>query len=269
VSRVLGVHGIWKYSYFNNNGRSIDLATKAISADWATWLASDAVDLRVAYYAHLLHRGTPQGGIEDGPESLTPSAQDMLIDWADQLMAEPVLAQGGRTARARDAANWISRRYGTLTRRVVLAFCREVDTYLTDPVRRASVRGTVAAALARHRASVVVAHSMGSVVAYEMLWEYPEHPVDLLITVGSPLALPTVVFDRLVPSPAGGQGSRPPGVARWINVADIGDMVAIPRGGVGRQFSGVERDLDVVIDPKVFHSIRYYLSCPEVRTLIT
>lgn len=269
MTRVLGVHGIWKYHYFADNGYSADLAAKAISADWTTWLAAGGVDLRVAYHAHLLHRGAPQGGAEDDPESLTPSAQAMLVDWVEQLVAEPALAQGQRTAWVRQAADWISRHHGTTTRRFVLAFCREVDTYLTDPVRRASVRDTVAATLAQHRSAIVVAHSLGSVVAYETLWAYPELPVDLLITVGSPLALPNAVFERLAPPPLGGQGHRPPGVARWVNVADIGDIVAIPRGGVSRRFSGVEQDLDVRIDRNSFHSIRSYLGSPELRRLIT
>ncbi|HEX9335900.1 MAG TPA: hypothetical protein VF892_08430, partial [Pseudonocardiaceae bacterium] len=151
MTRVLGVHGIWKYRYFAGNGWSPDAAAEAISVDWSTWLASSAVDLRVAYYAHLLHPATPHGGAEDDPETLTPTAQAMLIDWVEQLIDEPVLAHGARTAWARQAADWVSQHFGVATRRFVLAFCREVDTYLSDPARRATVRDTVAAAVEGHR----------------------------------------------------------------------------------------------------------------------
>ncbi|GLZ38743.1 hypothetical protein Acsp05_23670 [Actinokineospora sp. NBRC 105648] len=42
-----------------------------------------------------------------------------------------------------------------------------------------------------HQPDVVIAHSLGSVVAYEALWNSGA-TVDLLITLGSPLALPNV-----------------------------------------------------------------------------
>src|SRR6516225_8981118 len=46
----------------------------------------------------------------------------------------------------------------------------------------------------RHR------HSLGSVVAYEATQEL-EHPLPLLITLGSPLGLNTIVYQRLRPQP--------------------------------------------------------------------
>jgi hypothetical protein len=78
---------------------------------------------------------------------------------------------------------------------------------------------TVADTIAARGARVVLAHSLGSVVAYETLWARPDLEVELLITLGSPLAPPDVVFDRLDPAPRNGKGRRPPGVRRWINVA--------------------------------------------------
>jgi hypothetical protein len=47
------------------------------------------------------------------------------------------------------------------------------------------------------------------------------------VTVGSPLGLRSVIFDRLDPAPVDGSGVWPAGVRRWTNIADPGDVVAL------------------------------------------
>ena len=48
---------------------------------------------------------------------------------------------------------------------------------------------------------MLVGHSLGSVVAYEALCANPEWPVRMLVTLGSPLGIPNLIFDRLEPAP--------------------------------------------------------------------
>lgn len=78
---------------------------------------------------------------------------------------------------------------------------------------------------------MVVGHSLGSVVAYEVLCALrPERPPLTLVTLGSPLGLAGLVFDRLQPAPQqDGTGIWPAPVKHWTNVADSGDMVALVR----------------------------------------
>jgi hypothetical protein len=220
----------------------------------------------VAYYAHLLHRGTAQGG--DDPAYLDDEAQDLLVAWVDQL-APAGVPQGPRTARARAAGDWLSRHLGDRVLGYALTFVREVNTYLRDDGRRQRVRDAVAEAIAEQRPRIVIAHSLGSVVAYETLWEHPELSADLLLTLGSPLAMPRVIFDRLDPPPSGDRGQRPPGVAAWVNLADVGDIVAIPRDGLSPHFDGVTRDNPaIVIDDHAFHTIDRYLAARETAEVI-
>lgn len=80
--------------------------------------------------------------------------------------------------------------------------------------------------------------------------------------------MPGVVFPRLRPEIVANRGARPPGVARWVNLADVGDIVAIPRGGLVPHFDGVEYDADVVIGEWDFHTAKNYLACPDLRHLI-
>lgn len=73
--------------------------------------------------------------------------------------------------------------------------------------------------------AVVVAHSLGSVVAWEALHE-ADTPVPLFVTLGSPLATRSVVWPHLRPPPP----STPECVGRWLNFWDRDDfVVARPR----------------------------------------
>jgi hypothetical protein len=101
--------------------------------------------------------------------------------------------------------------------------------YVLDP----EVRARVHERLERHLTAdtkVVIAHSLGTVIAYQVLCTRPDLQVDL-ITLGSPLGDPNMVFPLLQPPPVDGQGVWPAGVARWTNVAAEGDLAtaACPR----------------------------------------
>lgn len=68
--------------------------------------------------------------------------------------------------------------------------------------------------------SIVIAHSLGSVVGWETLHEH-QGEVPLLVTLGSPLAMRSVVLPRLAPQPP----ATPPSVHKWINLWDRDDII--------------------------------------------
>lgn len=70
--------------------------------------------------------------------------------------------------------------------------------------------------------AVVVAHSLGTVVALEALHEH-QSVTPLLVTLGSPLSMRTVVRPRLVPQPP----RTPDRVERWLNFWDKDDIIAV------------------------------------------
>lgn len=98
----------------------------------------------------------------------------------------------------------------------------QMGRYLDDDARRAAVLHRAAHAILRApRPRVVVAHSLGSVVAWDLLAD-PRIDVDLLITLGSPLAHPVIQasawafpYDR---------------VGAWLNVVHLLDPVPAGRG---------------------------------------
>ena len=253
--RVLGVHGIGTYRYFRQTGSPGDAAV-ALATDWFGHLGTamppgSSVDLCVAYYGHHVY-----SGFEEDPALLQPGERAVLAGWVAQF--GPELDPAG-------AAEWLGRSYGPGTRLFGLAFARELHTYLNDPERREATRTAVAKAIAMHRADVIVAHSLGSVVAYETLWAHQDHDVNLLVTLGSPLAMPRVVLDRLQPR---GEAARPPRVARWVNLADVSDIVALPTSGLGARFAGVERDIPITAGMWEFQTPGAYLRSTDVTRVI-
>jgi hypothetical protein len=256
---VLGVHGVRNYQ----PGRTPDSASAVIAHWWSSALherVPAGFDLGVAYYAHRLRLGGAQGD-----DALSDAARRDLLRWAELAAPEVPGAQGEPTALVRRAASRVARRYGLdqeLTRAFVVRFFSEVNTYFTDPGRRARVIDDVAARITEFGPRVIIAHSLGSVATYEALWSRPHPDIDLLLTMGSPLAMPDIVFDRLAPHD--GPRRVPPGVHRWINVTDPGDLVAIPVGGIGASFAGVTADLTDAIHAFKFHRVSEYLGSRTV-----
>jgi hypothetical protein len=114
-----------------------------------------------------------------------------------------------------------------ITRRLVRAFLRDVRDFFYDDTRRAEMRESV---LERLRPGggpfVVVAHSQGSMIAYDVLssLDATKFHVPLFVTIGSPLGVQEVKDNirRIT-----GKFAVPACVGTWLNVADRMDPVAL------------------------------------------
>ena len=89
------------------------------------------------------------------------------------------------------------------------------------------------AAAAAHRPVLLLTHSMGSVIAWDALWEISRHeqrdvPVDLWITMGSPLG-GNFLQRRLKGLKHSGEDRYPNNVRRWVNIAAVGELTALDR----------------------------------------
>ena len=245
-------------------------AAERLSTTWTEALGSAVgpVDLRVAYYAHHLHSETAQS-IAD-IDALDDETAELVLAWGLALGAPEELVQGPATVPLRHLADWVARRYGLKSRVVrwfVATFFREVAAYLREPggATRMAARSVVADLIYSHRPDVVIAHSLGTVVTYEALSASHDFDVGLLVTIGSPLGMPDVVYDRLQPAPV--ELARPACVRRWVNIADIGDVVAIPRR-LGGLFS-TDADHEEAIGLFEFHRVRKYLASPRLQQLLS
>ena len=116
--------------------------------------------------------------------------------------------------------------FAGVAQRAFIGNLKQVSQFLADrPVKDRILDRVHEEAASGSR--VLIGHSLGSVVAYEYLCRYRPASVELLVTVGSPLGIPRLVFDRLTPAPCDGAGAWPGTVARWCNVADANDIVAL------------------------------------------
>lgn len=82
------------------------------------------------------------------------------------------------------------------------------------------------------RAILVIAHSLGSVIAWDVLWILSrQHRADLrvdLLTLGSPLGL-NFMRHRLHGAHARGAERYPDNIRHWRNLSAIGEMTALDR----------------------------------------
>lgn len=146
---------------------------------------------------------------------------------------------------------------------------RDVYDYLHDVggLRERTMGRVLAPILANQsKRVIVIAHSLGSIVTYDVLNTHPSLRVDLLVTIGSPLGIDKAVRPRLLADPAGKRGV-PLGVQAWINAADTDDIVALDEtlaDDFGRGRPSLITDV-VVKNPKASpHSGTGYISQKKV-----
>ena len=97
---------------------------------------------------------------------------------------------------------------------------------------------------------LLIGHSMGSVVAYDILWqlshiENSPCAVDLFLTIGSPLGMHYVQKRLLGGEP--GNRTFPQGISRWENVSATGDLISVDKT--------VRNDFSEMIDDSLIESI--------------
>jgi pimeloyl-ACP methyl ester carboxylesterase len=155
-----------------------------------------------------------------------------------------------------------SRFFKAVSDSLLIADLKQVRRYFEEPDLRHAVRDRVTELLDSDT-QVVIGHSMGSIVAYEALAHDP-HPtwrIGAFVTLGSPLGIRHVTFDRLTPAPCEGRGVWPKPVQRWHNIADAGDIVALVRD-LRTRFGPNVRD-HRVHNGVTMHDMKAYLTAIE------
>ena len=112
----------------------------------------------------------------------------------------------------------------------------EALRYLTDRRGVATkIRGQVIAALReaweREQTVMLIGHSLGSVIAYDTLWQLSQEErvqdkVDVFVTMGSPLAT-RFIRNHLLGAKHLGKARYPHNIRRWVNFSSRGEMTAI------------------------------------------
>ncbi len=106
---------------------------------------------------------------------------------------------------------------------------KDLKEYYDSPDKRKLMRARLNELLKQHseKRIVLIAHSMGSIIAYDALREVDNaemQNIEHFITIGSPLGLPLVT--QKIRKEFNGK-KTPEKVVRWTNIADPTDKVAI------------------------------------------
>jgi hypothetical protein len=233
-------------------------------------------DLRVSFFGNLFR---PRGamGAEFPPFTAAELTSDaevaLLTEFYDQAVAlEPELgpptgALGPIRVGVEVMAERLlrSRTFARLAERAFVGNLKQVTQFLGQPKTKDNVLARVAEEI-DDGTRILIGHSLGSVVAYEYLCRYQPPGIELLVTLGSPLGIRNVIFDRLTPTPGAGGGAWPGAVKRWVNVADPDDAVAL-RKQLADLFPpppGVDPVLDELVDNgDTPHAIGPYLNAAQ------
>jgi len=108
------------------------------------------------------------------------------------------------------------------------------------------------------RPVLLIAHSMGSVIAWDSLWQMSHNEsdrvrIDTLLTMGSPLGQ-RFVQRRLQGFREEGDERYPFGIDRWVNLAAVGDLTAVDSELADDYGAMVERGLVNTIDDREIHN---------------
>jgi hypothetical protein len=158
--------------------------------------------LSIAFYGDVFRHEPSDGAMTDDELRAVAQASG-LAEMAQHLLGP-------------DAATVLAEVIGEdMLRRTV----DQVGRYFANPDVRDEVRARVCAAIGADT-SVVIAHSLGSIVAYDCLRAHPDLPVRTFVTIGSPLGNHGLVASKLDVEPG-----WPAGIERWVNVTAPTDQV--------------------------------------------
>ncbi len=247
------------------------------------YAAIDAADVFFPYYGDRLAEAlrtqetvaTTFEAVADDPAAaaapVSDSARELyarLLDQAAQRAGMPApegpaaeegLGVTGVVRLTRRPLDWLARHSG-LDRLLIASAFRDVALYLDDRRIREDVLACVRETVPVAGGVVLVAHSLGTVVAMDLLASRADDTG--LITVGSPLGLDTV-YERLLT----GGPHRPRSVSSWFNAWAPADAVAIGCP-LRDQWTGVTGEASVDNTRDLAHNIDEYLAHPEVAGAI-
>jgi len=215
---------------------------------------------------HVVGRGEP--GVVPSP---TEEAMIREFAEANGVTDAEVRARLGGEVVARGPANWewvqaigrVLEERVPLFRTIGVSLVVQVDAYLNRPHITQAVDEIVEPFLSPGP-TVVVSHSLGTIVSYRLLRKADTGKVPLFVTLGSPLGI-NAVKDRIRPPKL----AQPGEVGHWLNGVDDRDFVALYAKLDNRTFCAGIENIDTIHNRhEDAHSIIDYLADERVARAI-
>ena len=229
-------------------------------------------DVVLPYYGDDLFKLTNEASrkaftalLERGAGASAPDAQEQTF--TQEIVFEVAASQGitpeqiaeemNKPVVERDVQNWpavlaalrLLNRIPRISQSVIELVTRDVWYYLTRNGIRLVIDKKVEQAIPEEEPCVIVAHSLGTLIAYNLLMSRKRSNIRALLTIGSPLGIESI-FNKL---PTNNQPRVAPlGVPMWFNARDALDTVALYEINAGNyrgdpvvsNYSGVKNKSD-------------------------
>ncbi len=198
------------------------------------------VPLRMVYWADILYPNpqNPRSRNTEDPlfiaEPYVPAASSPpspRFSWKGRLF-RVLNAEINILSQTRN----LKKRLDQLTDFIIHRYFADLERYYADDgIAAEAIRERLRRTLRRHRRRpiLLIAHSMGSIIAAEVLESFADSiKVDTLITIGSPLGIPAVksriLENQKSSTPDLKKPRTPAGIRRaWYNLADPEDPVSL------------------------------------------
>ena len=240
VKRLLFVHGRGQAGQNPDTLKEKWKATLTSGADLIGRTLPTDLDIAFPFYGDVLDEymrrlAIPPAGVQPRGNQVDEEFQRFQADFIDQarkhagITDAQIEVEYGNNPQERGPLNWawvqamlrtLDQYGGGASKTTLEIFTRDVYLYTTRTGLRNTIDEIVAAKLTVEP-TVVVGHSLGTVVAFNVLGRDTRAlNVPLYVTVGSPLAVRSI-RDQFIPL------RSPKPVAGWYNAYDPRDVVAL------------------------------------------
>jgi hypothetical protein len=263
--------------YVHGNGNKVREELLKLQWDLALFGRDAGSDSRMAYWAPLLHpQPLPDTEFDEAEQPAPEAAAEAAVAAAPpeleayargmEYRADAIVAgEELESAAAAEALPLPPSLRKRLFEQLVRLTFEDVHAYFfRDYAER--MRAVVRSAIAGiDEPFVVVAHSLGTIIAYDVLREEASRGLEipLFATIGSPLAVQEI--QDLITRPL----EVPAAVRAWLNASDFRDVVALDHD-IRPEYAPPDRCSDVMVTNASdnHHGAREYLAAPAVRDAV-
>jgi hypothetical protein len=266
---VIGVHGISQQQLGRNQLMGAWQGPARDGLERFTGHRSGRPSLDIGFYGDLFLEETASKGapVDADLGDADDDVLDFLLEIQEDYAAdEPPDRKEAKKGMSRlpgpltKLGAALERRFGVAGKVLFFGDLPQVRKYQRDDHLAEGIRGRVTVEITAGKPPILLGHSLGSIVAYEVLCMMPDHGVKTLVTIGSPLGMRSI-RDALRPAARERIPALPPGVDRWVNVYDTHDPVSLAGGlsGIWTQVTD-----DTVDNEDEAHSATRYLGKRQV-----
>ena len=292
---IIGIHGLGNKPPFSKTEKwwrqsicdglnAIDHAVPFFKFElvyWANFLYPQALDSKEQNKDHPLYLEDPYSPPEKIQRGTPAPLQKKIRDYIEKQLDNLLLNED------------LTINFSAISDFIIHHFFRDLEIYYSSRqtngdrsnyLAREAIREKLAQVLRRHRNKeiLIIAHSMGSIIAYDVLTQIvPDISIDIIITCGSPLGIPVIMskiraeqekIDKLKPL------STPENIKRqWYNISDLRDRVAL-NYNLADDYQENSNNIEI-IDKQVSNTYEYegkknphkaygYLRTPEMAEII-